>query len=121
MALYTMLPVHNKLESKMIEIALRKMKNVKVLVSVNLMKMNLLLMIVMLVVQDPEILRPDSQGRIVSTMNPEEASETATNGQTRHVQQATTSEAVKTRPKERLLILIFWRPDLCYHIIKSSH
>ena len=87
-----MLPVHNKLESKMIEIAMRKMKNVKVLVSVNLMKMILVLMIVMLVVQDPETLRPDSQGRIVSTMNPEEASETATNGQTRHVQQATTSE-----------------------------
>ena len=36
----------------------------------------------------------------MSRMNPEEAGETSTNGQTRHVEQPPTSQSVRTRPKK---------------------
>ena len=36
----------------------------------------------------------------MSRMNPEEAGETSTNGQTRQVQQPATSQAVRARPKK---------------------
>ena len=52
--------------------------------------------------QDLNLLQPDSEGRLVR-MNPEEAPETVTNGQTRQVQsQGGAAARQHARPKERL-------------------